>query len=264
MKRIVALAVFGAAVSASAQAAVVLKEVTYKDGGTALKGYIAYDDAMKDKRPGMIVVHEWWGITQHVKDYAKDLASKGYTALAVDMYGNGKTADEPKAAGELMNGVLGAPDVMKSRFEAGRRFLESQPSVDPKRVGAIGFCFGGGVVLNMARMGENLPGVASFHGSLGTKNPAKPGMVKSRLLVLNGADDPFVKPEAVAAFKKEMDAAKVDYRFIDYPGAVHAFTNPEATEKGKKFDLPLAYNADADKKSKAEMLKFFSEIFDKR
>ena len=264
MERIIALAVFGAALSTCAQAAVVLKEVTYKDGDTALKGYIAYDDAMKDKRPGMIVVHEWWGITQHVKDYAKDLASKGYTALAVDMYGNGKTADEPKLASELSGGVMKAPEVMKSRFEAGRRFLESQPSVDPKRVGAIGFCFGGGVVLNMARMGADLPGVASFHGSLGTQNPAKPGAVKSKLLVMNGGADPFVKPEAVAAFKKEMDAAKADYRFIDYPGAVHAFTNPEATEKGKKFNLPLAYDADADRKSKAEMLKFFSGIFDKR
>jgi len=131
-------------------------------------------------------------------------------------------------------------------------------------VGAIGFCFGGGVVLNMARMGADLPGVASFHGSLGTQNPAKPGAVKSKLLVMNGGADPFVKPEAVAAFKKEMDAAKADYRFIDYPGAVHAFTNPEATEKGKKFNLPLAYDADADRKSKAEMLKFFSGIFDKR
>jgi len=264
MEKLVALAVFGLAMSSASHAAVVVKDVTYKDGDTTYKGVLAYDDAMKDKRPGMIVVHEWWGITQHVRDYTKELASKGYTALAVDMYGNGKTADNPKDAGELSGSVMNNPDVMKARFDAGKKFLLSQPTVDPKRVGALGFCFGGGVVLNMARLGEDLPGVASFHGSLGTKNPAKPGGVKSKVLVMNGADDPFVKPEAIDAFKKEMDAAKVNYKFINYPGAVHAFTNPDATAKGQRFKLPLAYNKDADQKSKAEMLKFFSDIFDKR
>jgi len=264
MENLFALAFFGLAMSSAAHAAVVVKDVTYKEGDTTYKGVLAYDDAMKEKRPGMIVVHEWWGITQHVRDYTKELAAKGYTALAVDMYGNGKTADNPKDAGELSGAVMNNPDVMKARFDAGKKFLLSQPSVDPKRVGALGFCFGGGVVLNMARMGEDLPGVASFHGSLGTKNPAKAGAVKSRMLVMNGADDPFVKPEAIDAFKKEMDAAKVNYKFINYPGAVHAFTNPEATAKGQQFKLPLAYNKDADEKSKAEMLRFFSEIFDKR
>ena len=245
---------------APAHASVVLKEVSYKDGETTLKGYIAYDETKKDKRPGVIVVPEWWGITKHVKE----LASKGYTALAVDMYGDGKTADEPKLAGELSGAVYKAPAVMKSRFDAGRAFLASQPTVDASRIGAIGFCFGGGVVLEMARRGEDLKGVASFHGSLGTQAPAKPGEVKAKVLVLNGAADPFVKPEAIAAFKQEMEAAKVDYRFIDYPGAVHAFTNPEATQKGRKFNLPLAYDAAADKGSKAEMTKFFAELFAKR
>jgi len=264
MEKLLALAFFGLAHGGAAHATVVVKDVTYKDGDTTYKGVLAYDDAMKEKRPGMIVVHEWWGITDHVRNYTKELASKGYTALAVDMFGNGKTADNPKDAGELSGSVMNAPEVMKARFDAGKKFLASQPTVDTKRMGALGFCFGGGVVLNMARMGEDLAGVASFHGSLGTKNPAKPGVVHSKLLVMNGADDPFVKPEAIDAFKKEMDAAKVDYRFINYPGAVHAFTNPEATAAGKKFNLPLAYNAEADQKSKAEMLKFFSGIFDKR
>jgi dienelactone hydrolase len=261
MDKFLALAFLGLAMSSSANAAVVVKDVTYKDGDTTYEGVLAYDDATKDRRPGMIVVHEWWGITKHVRDYTKELASKGYTALAVDMYGGGKTADNPKDAGELSGSVGGNPELMKARFDAGRRFLVSQPTVDPKRVGALGFCFGGGVVLNMARMGEDLAGVASFHGSLGTKNPAKAGGVKSKMLVMNGADDPFVKPEAIDAFKKEMDAAKVDYRFVNYPGAVHAFTNPEATEKGQKFKLPLAYNEKADKESKAEMLKFFAGVF---
>jgi len=265
MQKVLALSLIGLAFgSIGAHAAVVVKDVTYKDGDTMYKGVLAYDDAMKDKRPAMIVVHEWWGITKHVRDYTKELASKGYTALAVDMYGNGKTTGDPKEAGQLSGSVSGNPDVMKARFDAGKKFLLSQPTVDSKRVGAIGFCFGGGVVLNMARMGEEIAGVASFHGSLGTKTPAKPGTVKSRVLVMNGADDPFVKPEAIDAFKKEMDAAKVNYKFINYPGAVHAFTNPEATAKGQQYKLPLAYHKEADQKSKAEMLKFFSEIFDKR
>jgi dienelactone hydrolase len=262
--KILATAVLGTSIGFAVQAAVVVKDVTYKDGTTTYKGVLAYDDVMKEKRPGMLVVHEWWGITKHVRDYTRELAEKGYTALAVDMYGEGKTVDNPKDAGALSGAVMGAPDVMKARFDAGKKYLLSQPTVDPKRMGALGFCFGGGVVLNVARMGEDLAGVASFHGSLGTKTPAKAGEVKSRVLVMNGADDPFVKPEAIDAFKKEMDAAKVNYRFVNYPGAVHAFTNPEATAKGQQFKLPLAYNAEADAKSKAEMLKFFSDIFDKR
>ena len=267
MDKFLALSLVGfglAMMSSTSNAAVVVKDVTYTEGGTTYKGVLAYDDAMKDKRPGMIVVHEWWGITQHVRDYTKELAAKGYTALAVDMYGDGKTADNPKDAGALSGSVMNNPDVMKARFDAGRKYLVSQPTVDAKRVGALGFCFGGGVVLNMARMGEDLAGVASFHGSLGTKTPAKEGAVKSKVLVMNGAADPFVKPEAIDAFKKEMTAAKVDYKFIDYPGAVHAFTNPEATAKGKQFNLPLAYDETADQASKAEMLKFFSALFDKR
>ena|SRR5688572_15081417 len=163
-----------------------------------------------------------------------------------------------------MNELMGNPAVMKSRFLAGEKFLASQPTVDSKRLGAIGFCMGGKVVLDMARSGDALAGVASFHGNLDTNDRAKPGVVKSRVLVMNGADDPFVKKESIDAFKKEMEAAKVNYKFVNYPGAVHAFTNPEATEKGKKYNLPLAYHADADKKSKAEMLKFFSGIFDRR
>ena len=264
MDKFLALSLIGLALgSITSHAAVVVKEVTYKDGDTTLKGVLAYDEAMKDKRPGMIVVHEWWGITQHVRDYAKELAAKGYTALAVDMYA-GKTADNPKDASGLMNELMGNPAVMKSRFLAGEKFLASQSTVDPKRLGAIGFCMGGKVVLDMARSGDALAGVASFHGNLDTNERAKPGVVKSRVLVMNGADDPFVKKESIDAFKKEMEAAKVNYKFVNYPGAVHAFTNPEATEKGKKFNLPLAYQAEADKKSKAEMLKFFSDIFDKR
>lgn len=239
---------------------IVEKPLSYKDGETTLEGCFAYDDAVKEKRPGILVVHEWWGITRHVKDYARDLASKGYPALTVDMYA-GKTADDPGAAGELMNGLMGSPALVRSRFEAGMKALASQPNVDPARIGAVGFCMGGKVVLDMARAGLALATVASFHGILDTHERAKAGGVKARVLVVNGADDPFVKRESVDAFREEMDAAKVDYRFVDYPGVVHAFTNPDATEKGKKYNLPLKYDAEADRKSKAEMLEFFRECF---
>jgi dienelactone hydrolase len=153
---------------------------------------------------------------------------------------------------------------MQARFNAARAALAKHATVDPGRIGAVGYCFGGSVVLNMARAGADLAGVAAFHAGLGANTPAAaPGKVKAKLLVLNGADDPFVKPEQIDAFKKEMDAAKVDYRFINYPGAVHAFTNPEATENGKKFNLPLPYNGEVDKQAKAEAAKFFDAVFKK-
>ena len=150
---------------------------------------------------------------------------------------------------------------LQSRFNAARDTLAKHPTVDATRTGAIGFCFGGSVVLEMARSGADLAGVAAFHAGVATANPAAPGKVKSKVLVLNGAADPFIKPDQVEAFKKEMEAAKVNYRYVNYPGAVHAFTNPEATEKGKQFNLPLAYDAEADKQSKAEAAKFFRELF---
>jgi dienelactone hydrolase len=151
-------------------------------------------------------------------------------------------------------------DVSEKRFAAARALLAKQPDVDAKRIAAIGYCFGGGMALQMARRGVDLRGVVSFHGSVATQTPVKAGAVKGRLLVLNGAADPLVKAEQIAAFKKEMQDAKVKYTFIDYPGALHAFTNPDATENGKKFNLPLAYNADADKKSWAEMQKFLKTV----
>jgi dienelactone hydrolase len=229
-----------------------------------MKGFVVYDDAVAGKRPGIVVVHEWWGITKHVHGEARKFAEQGYTAFIADMYGDAKTADNPKDAGALSGGVMKDPPAMQARFNAARETLAKHATVDPGRVGAVGYCFGGAVVLNMARTGADLDGVAAFHADLGANTPAPaPGTVKAKLLVMNGADDPFVKPEAIEAFKKDMDAAKADYRFINYPGAVHAFTNPEATEAGKKFNLPLAYNAEVDKQSKAEAAKFFGEVFKK-
>jgi dienelactone hydrolase len=262
--RLILGGLFALAASAPASAAIREEPVSYKDGDTIMKGFVVYDDATKAKRPGIVVVHEWWGITRHVHESARSLAAMGYTAFIADMYGDGKTADNPKTAGELSGSVGKNTALMRSRFNAARDALAKHVTVDPKRIGAIGFCFGGSVVLNMARVGADLAGVAAFHAGLGTSTPAAPGKVKAKLLVQNGADDPFIKPDSVEAFKKEMDAAKANYHYISYPGAVHAFTNPEASEAGKKFNLPLAYNAEADKQSKAEMAKFFAEIFGRK
>lgn len=256
----------GAALIASfgaAQAAVKEEPVTYKDGDTTMKGFIVYDDARKGKRPGIVVVHEWWGITKHTRAEARRFASQGYTAFVADMYGEAKSADNPKDASGLMKSLMGSPEAVQSRFEAARAQLAKHASVDAKRIGASGYCMGGTVVLNMARGGADLAGVAAFHPSLGGYKPGqKP--VAAKVLVLNGADDPFNKPDQIEAFKKDMDAAKADYKFVNYPGAVHAFTNPEATEKGKQFNIPLAYNAEVDKKSKAEAAKFFKAAFGKK
>jgi len=245
-------------------AAVKETPVTYKDGDTTLKGFVVYDNAKKGKRPGIIVVHEWWGITKHMHNEARRLAREGYTAFIADMYGDAKTADNPKDAGALSGSVMKNPQVMESRFNAARDELAKQPSVDANRIGAVGYCFGGAVVLNMARTGDDLAGVAGFHASLGLNTPAPaPGMVKAKILVLNGADDPFIKKEQYVQFEGDLKAANADYKVIMYPGAVHAFTNPEATALGKKFNLPLRYDAKANKQAEAEASKFFAGLFKK-
>lgn len=258
------LALAGCAAMGPQSTAIKEEPVTYRDGDTVMKGYIVYDEARQGRRPGVLVVHEWWGITKHVHAEARNLASQGYTAFIVDMYGDGKTADNPKDAGAMSGAVRKDVRALQSRFNAARDTMARHPTVDARRTGAIGFCFGGSVVLEMARSGADLAGVAAFHAGVTTSNPAAPGKVKSRVLVLNGAADPFIKPDQVDGFKKEMEAARVNYRYINYPGAVHAFTNPEATEKGKQFNLPLAYHADADRQSKAEAAKFFRELFGSR
>ena len=239
------------------------KPVDYKAGKVTMKGYLAYDENVKGKRPGVLVVHEWWGHNEYARTRARMLAELGYTALAVDMYGEGKQAMHPDDAMKFSSEAMKNFDVSKARFLAAMNFLKKQPTVDPKRIAAIGYCFGGGVVLNMARQGVDLKAVASFHGSLAAVKPAEAGKVKAKVRVYMGADDKFVTAEAIEAFKKEMTDAKVDYQYISYPGAIHSFTNPDATELGKKFNLPLAYNADADKKSWEDMTKFFEMIFKK-
>ena len=243
MKRLLMAIGLAAFTGVGAQAAEQGEEVVYRAGDTELKGYLAYDDARKGKRPGVLVVHEWWGHNEYARKRARMLAALGYTALAVDMYGDGRQASHPEEAGQFAAEVRKNLLLEKARFDA-----------------AIGYCFGGGVVLEMARAGEDLAGVVSFHGTLATANPAQPGAVKAKLLVLTGADDPFVPAEQVAQFKKEMDAAGADYRVVSYPGAKHAFTNPDADGYGKKFGLPLEYNATADRESWQAMQEFFVTV----
>ena len=241
-----------------AQAAIKEEPVTYTDGQTTMKGVLVYDDAVTGKRPGIIMVHEWWGITPHIHTEAKKFAQQGYTALIADMYGDAKTADNPKDAGALSGGVMKDPAAMQSRFKAAQALLGKHATVNPQKIGAVGYCFGGAVVLNMARTGADLVAVAGFHASLGLNTPAPaPGTVKAKILILNGADDPFVKREQYDTLKKDFDAAKADYKIIEYPGAVHAFTNPEATALGEKFKLPLKYDAKVDAEAKAEASKLF-------
>jgi dienelactone hydrolase len=249
------------AISMGATANAAIKEVpiTYSDGEATMKGFVVYDDAVQGKRPGIIMVHEWWGITPHVHTEARKLAEQGYVAFIADMYGDAKTADNPKDAGALSGSVMKNEPVMEKRLNAAKEQLAKQASVNPQKIGAVGYCFGGAVVLNMARTGADLAAVAGYHASLGLNTPAPaPGAVKAKILVLNGADDPFVKREQYDAFKKDLDAAKADYKVIEYPGAVHAFTNPEATALGQKFNLPLKYDAKVDQEAKAEAAKFFA------
>jgi len=242
-------------------AAIKEEQVDYQAGDTTLKGYLVYDDAVEGPRPGVLVVHEWWGLNDYARNRARMLAELGYTALAVDMYGGGKTADHPDTAGQFAGEVRQNWESGKARFMAAYDLLSEHATTDGDRLAAIGYCFGGGVVLQMAREGVDLDGVVSFHGSLATDNPAEPGEVEAEILVYNGAEDPFVKPEQIEAFKQEMEAAGADYEFVNLAGAKHSFTNPGATENGQEFGLPLEYNAEADRKSWEGMQAFFEEIF---
>ena len=237
------------------------EEVTYEANGVTMKGYMAYDAGVKGKRPGILVVHEWWGQNDYVRNRARMFAELGYTALALDMYGDGKTASHPKEAGEFSAEVFKNFDAAKGRFNAALETLRKHRTVDRRRVAAVGYCFGGGIVLNMARQGADLSGAASFHGSLGAVQTAKPGAVKAKLFVAHGGADSFVPEEQVDAFKKEMADAGADLTFIVYPGATHSWTNPDADRFAKEFNMPVAYNPDADRKSWEDLKSFLDRIF---
>jgi dienelactone hydrolase len=232
------------------------EDVVYSAAGVTLRGFVARDADAREKRPGVLVVHEWWGHDDYVRGRARQLAEAGYVALAVDMYGEGKKASTPQEAGALMTQVMGDPKLMRARCEAARGALAANPAADAKRFAAIGYCFGGAVVLEMARLGLDLKAVAAFHpGTLATTQPAKRGTYKAKTLVCLGADDPFVSKDEREAFRKELSAAGIDPEFVEYPGVVHGFTVAAATERGKKHGLPLAYDAKAERDSWSRLVR---------
>jgi dienelactone hydrolase len=227
---------------------------------TTMKSFVAYDESKAGKRPIVLVVPEWWGVTDHSRSKAKQLAEEGYFALVVDMYGNGRTADNPDAAMSYAGGFYKNPQLATGRLLAALAKAKTYPQADSSKTAAIGFCFGGSMVLNAAKLGAPFDGVVSFHGGLQGVAPAK-NTVKSKILVLNGAADPYVPAQDIANFKKQLDSAGVPYTFKDYPGALHAFTNPQADEFAKKFKMGVGYNADADRNSWNDMKSFFADLW---
>ena len=244
--------------AADARAAVKTQVVEYRHGDTVLEGYLAYDDAVAEKRPGVVVVHEWTGLDDYAKRRAEQLAGLGYVALAIDMYGKGVRPIDDKEAAALAGKYRGDRKLMRERAAAGLDVLRNNSMTDPRRVAAVGYCFGGTVVLEMARSGAPLAGVVSFHGGLDTPTPADARNIKGKVLALHGADDPFAPAAQRAAFEDEMRKGGVDWQLVVYGGAVHGFTNPDnGTDKSKG----LAYDAAADRRSWQAMKDFFSEIF---
>jgi dienelactone hydrolase len=243
---------------AGARAEIKTETVEYKDGSTALEGYMAYDPAIKGKRPGILVVHEWTGLNDYAKMRTDMLAKLGYVAFAVDMYGKGIRPKNSQEAGEQASIYRKDRALMRRRVTAGLNRLLQSDLVDSTKIAAIGYCFGGGVVLELARSGANVNGVVSFHGNLDTPNPADAKNIKGKVLALCGADDPHCGPDQVNAFEKEMDDAGVDWYLTSYGHAVHGFTN---AGNGDDPSRGVAYNAEADHRSWRAMQDFFNELF---
>ena len=227
------------------------QEVSYSAGGVDMKAYVAWDTDIEGPRPGVIVVHEWWGRNDYACRRADMLAELGYTGMAVDMYGGAVTAANPDEAGELMSGLLADLAQVRARFDAALEQLKAHPATDAAKTAAIGYCMGGGIVLHMARYGSELKAVGSFHGALPLAIAAQGegGEVTARVAVYHGEDDKFFSPEEIAAFKEEMRKTGADCLFVALPGALHGFSNPVATTNGKKYGLPLAYSPLADSSS---------------
>jgi dienelactone hydrolase len=236
-----------------------METVRYADGDTALEGVLVYDDAHAGPRPGVLVVHEWWGRNDFARDEAKRLAELGYAALVVDMYGDGRTTTSPDEAGQWANAFRNDRPLTRRRLGAALDALREQPAVDGRKVAAIGYCFGGMCVLELARGGADLLGVVSFHGLLSTPEPAGAGQVRARVLVCHGADDPYVPDEQVEAFVKEMRKAGANWQLNAYGGAVHAYMNPAT---GDDPSDGVAFHAEAAARSWQAMKDFFARLFD--
>jgi dienelactone hydrolase len=252
---IFAMCVLAASASA-ANAAIKTKEVTYAYDGTNLKGFLAWDDAASGKRPGVLVVHEWWGLNDYARKRAEELAKLGYVAFACDMYGNGKFTEHPKEAGEFAGEVRKNLKTWQGRALAGLKVLQDSDLVDGKNLAAIGYCFGGSTALQLAYLGAPLKAVATFHAALPVPTQEQASAIKPRILICHGADDSFIPQETIDKFKAALDSVKVDYKFQSYPGAVHSFTVPGVDKVGMKG---LAYNAAADQQSWAAMQALFRD-----
>lgn len=241
-----------------AQGAIHTENVEYKQGDATLEGYLAYDDATTGKRPAVLIVHQWMGITDYEKMRAHKLAEMGYVAFCADIYGKGVRPTSVKEAGAQAGKYKGDRELLRARVNAGLDTLKKNDLVDTSHVAAIGYCFGGTTVLELARSGADLNGVVSFHGGLDSPTPADGKNIKCKVLVLAGADDPFQKPDDLTAFQQEMKDNKVNWQIVFYGGAVHAFTQPDVGN----LHLPGAqYNEQADKRSWQAMKDFFAEIF---
>ena len=259
VSRIITLLLF-CTIMLQTNAAIVEKEITYKAGNKTMKGFLVYNDAVKSAAPAVLIVHEWWGLTEYPKMRAKMLAKLGYVAFCVDMFGEGKIADNVADAQKYSGEVYSSPSIIKERFMAAYDVLIQQHQVDKNKVAAIGYCFGGTVVLNAATMGAPLVGVVSFHGGLAGIKATK-DLLKAKILVCHGGADKFISEEDITNFKKQMKEAYASYDFKVYEGALHAFTNPKSSENGKKFGIPIAYNEAADKASWKDMKAFLKKVF---
>ena len=236
------------------------EELKTEINGVTHRSFAAYNPDIEGKLPVVFVIPEWWGLNDYAKNRVKQLAELGYYAVGVDYYGDQKVVDTPEEAQKLSSHFYEIPIDARRMFDAAKHQVILAEKADYSKMAIIGYCFGGAQALNMGRLSDDFKGVVSFHGNLKTGIRAKNNKVK--YLVCNGANDEFVSKEEIAAFKKEMDSAKINYTFIDYPNSLHSFTNPDATEMGKKFNLKIAYNREADQKSWNDMKNFLAEIFE--
>jgi dienelactone hydrolase len=234
------------------------QELDYRQGNTALKGFLAWNGAESGRRPGILVVHEWWGHNQHARNQARRAAEAGYVAMAVDMFGDGKVTTHPDSAMAFVQAATKDAAVLLARFTAALELLKQDPRVDPERIAAIGYCFGGSVVLSVARTGTDLDAVVSFHGGLASLPPPDSGTIKARVLVLTGGADPMVPPDQVETFRKEMTAAGAQLEIVSFPDVKHSFTNPDADSVGM---AGLGYDAEADRRSWDRAIALFREVW---
>jgi dienelactone hydrolase len=241
-------------IACTVQAEVQTKQIDYKVGDTTCKGFLAWDDAIEGKRPGVLVVHEWWGLNDYAKQRTEELAKLGYVAFAADMYGDGRTTEHPADAGKMAGEVRANVDNWRKRAQAALEVLKEQPQCDTGKLAAIGYCFGGSTALQLAYTGADLDAVSTFHAALPAATAEEAKQIKAELQINHGADDPMVNAEAVAGFKKPLEETEVKFEVIQYPGAVHSFTVPGA----EKVGIPgIAYNKDADEKSWQAMQDLF-------